>query len=564
MSAGLTAPLVGVWADHHGRRRLCLTFCITYTLTCICILFPYLPVLLVGRVLGGVSTSILYSAFESWLVSASNSLVLPQSDLSGIMGRASFVNGIVAAAAGVVSNQLVGTTASFASPFVASGILLLLAWVVIRGSWAENYGVGGGTSAANVDPLQLKRLGQAWRIIRSDPSLLVIGLTQTCFEGSMYLFVFNWVPALQEVAAADASLPLGYIFSSFMVSMMIGSLLYTSVVALFCPPDPNPRDPIISVSKSDGPLSLHAKLSSLVCAISSLAFAVLFNVQSDSPQLVYYPSDAWSPTACDQINGTQLRGSVTAGAWVKLTFTGTFVDAYGVVGTQGTNATFQLDDTIPFSLELPGQNTPDPLPLYSSSANLTASEHTLKITTGAGPPLCLNFFQYSGFNDTIEAPTPSAISSNKVSSPSVTAVHLPSGEHLKAGAICGIVVGCVAVALLVILAVLYTFRPSCFCRVRRKSPHQEDGVKVAIDDPPEPSRRYTLNVGVLRKFILQQSGMNVTHPASGSSGPTSSSAMFSSVIVMTPPVSSSNGSSSRNVSDRHDVRTNTYLAVSNG
>ena len=147
-----------------GRRKLCLTFCITYALTCALIQLPYFPILILGRFLGGVSTSILFSVFESWLISASNSLALPAHDLSTIMGRASLVNGFVAAAAGVASNQLVGYTGSFASPFVASGILLLIAWIVIRGSWTENYGSGGG-AAVSTDPLQLRRLGQAFRIV---------------------------------------------------------------------------------------------------------------------------------------------------------------------------------------------------------------------------------------------------------------------------------------------------------------------------------------------------------------------------------------------------------------
>ncbi|KAH9836076.1 uncharacterized protein C8Q71DRAFT_760424 [Rhodofomes roseus] len=283
MTAGLAAPMVGVWADQYGRRKLCLAFCITYTLTCVLIQLPYFPILILGRFLGGFSTSILFSVFESWLISASNSLALPAADLSTIMGRASLVNGFVAATAGVASNQLVSSTGSFASPFVASGVLLVLAWVVIRGSWTENYGSGGGTSAS-ADPLQLRRLGQALQIVRNEPSLLVIGLTQTCFEGSMYLFVFNWVPALQEAARPGALLPLGYIFSAFMVSMMIGSLLYTSLVSLFARAEDAPLD--AGGPASDAPLTLHAKLSSLVCAVSAVAFAV--SVESGSEYVRFW------------------------------------------------------------------------------------------------------------------------------------------------------------------------------------------------------------------------------------------------------------------------------------
>ena len=156
-----------------GRKKLCLVFCITYALACLCILVPYLPILLVGRLLGGVSTSILYSAFESWLISSSNNLGLPQSDLSTILGRATLINGFVASGAGVFSNKLVEVSGSFASPFMASGALLILGWFVIRGIWSENYGAVDATkSSSGDDTFQLQRLGRAFRIVMSGMSIL--------------------------------------------------------------------------------------------------------------------------------------------------------------------------------------------------------------------------------------------------------------------------------------------------------------------------------------------------------------------------------------------------------
>ena len=158
----------------------------TYLFTCFCITIPYLPILFLGRLAGGISTSILYSAFESWLVSAANGLTIPSSDLSIIFGRATLVNGFVATGAGVLSNQLVALTHSFVSPFVASGALLVLSYIAIKASWTENYGGGGGAiSLGNTDPLQLKRLAQAWGIVRGGeppPTALrhrIVTMTQT-------------------------------------------------------------------------------------------------------------------------------------------------------------------------------------------------------------------------------------------------------------------------------------------------------------------------------------------------------------------------------------------------
>jgi hypothetical protein len=109
---------------------------------------------------------------------------------------------------------------------------------------------------------------------------LVIGLTQTCFEGSMYLFVFVWVPSLQEASPSfpTVALPLGYIFSSFMVCMMLGSLLYTAITSYLPPP------PLGSHNESS--LTLHAKLSSLVCAVS--AFTLALSTRSESEQVRFW------------------------------------------------------------------------------------------------------------------------------------------------------------------------------------------------------------------------------------------------------------------------------------
>lgn len=51
-----------------GRRNACVTYCITYILSCVTKHSSEFFVLMVGRILGGIATSLLFSAFESWLV----------------------------------------------------------------------------------------------------------------------------------------------------------------------------------------------------------------------------------------------------------------------------------------------------------------------------------------------------------------------------------------------------------------------------------------------------------------------------------------------------------------
>ena len=84
-------------------------------------------------------------------------------------------------------------------------------------------------------------------------------------------FFFLWVPSLQEASLSTSPLPLGYIFSCFMIAMMLGSLLYTSITGWAARVR---ADDVDGDSSSEAPLVLNAKLSSLVCAVSALAFAV--------------------------------------------------------------------------------------------------------------------------------------------------------------------------------------------------------------------------------------------------------------------------------------------------
>lgn len=87
----------------------------------------------------------------------------------------------------------------------------------------------------------------------ADKRILTLGLVTTVFEGSMYLFVFFWSPAIsaarasasssfqstartfsgktvvtESAAAAAAAVPFGLIFANFMCCMMLGSLLFST------------------------------------------------------------------------------------------------------------------------------------------------------------------------------------------------------------------------------------------------------------------------------------------------------------------------------------------------
>jgi hypothetical protein len=63
----------------------------------------------------------------------------------------------------------------------------------------------------------------------TNPRVLSLGLASTMFEGSMYLFVFFWTPALRSAQTTTTALPYGLIFASFMASALAASLAFNMI-----------------------------------------------------------------------------------------------------------------------------------------------------------------------------------------------------------------------------------------------------------------------------------------------------------------------------------------------
>ena len=187
-----------------------------------------LPTLTFGRVLGGLSTSILFSVPEAWLVSSAREHNLSQTELAQLLGRCTLLNGVSASLcafilplrshvgadtrltpAGVAGDYLVGRSGTFKSPFIASGVLLVIAGFIISAAWEENYGRAEGETACSRSPWQSSfnalRKGVLFRVPSrgrrrywadvwsADSSLLILGMAVSTFESAMYLFVFLYV-----------------------------------------------------------------------------------------------------------------------------------------------------------------------------------------------------------------------------------------------------------------------------------------------------------------------------------------------------------------------------------
>ena len=92
-----------------------------------------------GRFLGGIGTTLLFSVFETWMVADFHRLQLSEAgvELSSFLGTMTTLNSIVAVVAGMVSQLLVFYTDTTRAPFMAAIICLVVAFQAILRSWVS-------------------------------------------------------------------------------------------------------------------------------------------------------------------------------------------------------------------------------------------------------------------------------------------------------------------------------------------------------------------------------------------------------------------------------------------
>jgi len=230
-ASAVVGTVVGSYADKFGRRKFAILYCVIYFGHCLTKHWGVFGVLMLGRVLGGISTSLLFSVFDSWLVSESQREGFSGEQLGNTFSLAYFGSSVAAIAAGQfgeIAANLAPLTkmgggmyyGGYVTPFDLANVVLVLCMLFVASKWTENYGeqnygsdgqAGGG-------------FGKALSAILGDKKILLCGLICSSFESSMFIFVFNWTPCLME--AGQPVPPFGHIFTGFMIFCLLGTRVY--------------------------------------------------------------------------------------------------------------------------------------------------------------------------------------------------------------------------------------------------------------------------------------------------------------------------------------------------
>lgn len=243
-------------ADWGGRRRFVILFSIIYAASCMTKHFKDFNVLMLGRLLGGVATSLLFSVFDAWLIRSHSDAKLGKQFLGQSFSAAAYGNSIIAIGAGLMANKAASSTTmevfpqepiyfgGYLNPFDIALGALILCGILATALWEENYGEDEKHETGEVDvenssddgrsaPNWYDGLKNAFVVTMRSQDILLCGIISSLFEGSMYIFVFMWTPALSALTAGEAKLPFGLIFSTFMVSCMCGSSLFSVLIGKF-------------------------------------------------------------------------------------------------------------------------------------------------------------------------------------------------------------------------------------------------------------------------------------------------------------------------------------------
>ena len=216
----LAGIFIGAVTDKLGRKRMCLFFAVAYGISCLVKHSPDFGFLMVGRILGGTATSILFSAFESWMVSQHHAKHYANSLLASTFSKATFGNGIAAILAGAGAGAVHDSFGPVA-PFDFSFVMLMIGGGIIAFTWEENFGDQTISISAG--------MRNSISVVYTDRKVLYLGVAQSMFESSMYIWVFMWTPALEE--ASSEPIHHGLIFATFMVAVLIGSTIFDNIEA---------------------------------------------------------------------------------------------------------------------------------------------------------------------------------------------------------------------------------------------------------------------------------------------------------------------------------------------
>jgi len=229
LTGAFTSPFIGPLVDKMGRKKAAMLYCFLEMVINQIEQYPLFIGLIFSRVVGGITTNLLFSVFESWLLTEHRRRNFAEEKLETIMRDSVIGSNLAAIVSGFLAHGLAEKYGSV-GPFMGAVACTGFAFLLVSTAWSENY----GCASEETTTLRSHMVG-AYRTITEDSKISRIGLIQGLTEGSLQTFVFLWSPALRAFSVHAASNvsgldkngepAYGLLFGAFMFCGVIGGLV---------------------------------------------------------------------------------------------------------------------------------------------------------------------------------------------------------------------------------------------------------------------------------------------------------------------------------------------------
>jgi MFS family permease len=286
ITGAVTAPVTGALVDKFGRKKAALLYCFLEIGINLLEQYPFLPGLIISRMVGGVTTNLLSSVFETWLDTEYRRREFDPDKYEDLMRDSMAVKNMAAIASGYLAHVL-SERFGPVGPFEGAVACTAIALVVVAAVWTENY----GSAKEERDSKSVRGyIRGAIHTFKSDNRVLRVCIIQGLSLGAVMIFIFLWVPTLKNFAkiAPTGSMGLdgqhepayGLIFGVFMAAGVVGSLcscyVRKAVTVILSPLKENVEaDSAVTI---EGEGSVRPMAVEFLAAVCYMLSAVLFLV----------------------------------------------------------------------------------------------------------------------------------------------------------------------------------------------------------------------------------------------------------------------------------------------
>ena len=266
--------------DKIGRKNVCLIYCCVLFMSTLTKLVPNYNILLLSCVLSGISSALLVTSFESWMICEHKRNNFDNFLLSNIASNISIACGFTFIGAIYIANSVVGY-GGYAALFTIAFFLSVLTMLSVSLVLDENL--------TDFNSKMFNVVSRGYATINFHNNLFLLGLSQSMYDASLFLFALPTISMYLFSANhpnSDNEQFMSYKSRScmmvvFIISMIVGSSLFK----LLC----NSREVLYKV-----PLFVHLVSTGLMALITlgcmagyALTESLLFYLLSVSSGMLY-------------------------------------------------------------------------------------------------------------------------------------------------------------------------------------------------------------------------------------------------------------------------------------